>query len=118
MSCSTSCGASVGGDGYDLHLIVGDIRHGIDRKRKHRIDSSRKQKEGSQSDEKFLCDRKADDGLKHGIRSIYCFYIIIFDKDSRGGVPLYEKRSEVSNLLDERSVTKCERSAGVPAIAA
>ena len=62
-----------GGDGHNLHLVVGDVRHGVDRKRHHRIDSSRQQEEGGQSDEEFFRDRKADDGLEHGMRRLIVF---------------------------------------------
>ena len=52
-------------DGDYLHLVVGDIRHSVDRKREHRIDTTGKQKKRGQSDEEFFRDRKADYSLKH-----------------------------------------------------
>ena len=52
-------------DGVDLHLVVGDIRHGIDRQLVERPDTERAGNRGQQHDEPAITDRQVEDFLDH-----------------------------------------------------
>jgi hypothetical protein len=53
------------GDGVDLDLVVGDVRHGIDRQLVERPDAKRAGNRGQQHDEPAVTDRKVEDFLDH-----------------------------------------------------
>ena len=52
-------------DGHDLYLIIGDIGHGIDRQRQHRVNPSGKQEQGGECDKQLFADRKMYYSFKH-----------------------------------------------------
>lgn len=61
MRCSTSSG------GIDLHLYVGDVRHGADGQPLIVEDAEHRHAQHGQQDQPAVLDRKADDAFEHEV---------------------------------------------------
>ena len=63
-------GREAGRDGVDLHLVVGDVGHRVDRKPLERVHAQRPDHHGQQQHKPAVLDGEMKDGFKHGRGSL------------------------------------------------